>query len=289
MRPMSAAAGCRRCGGRRIYFRLKLSALFQSNELHGAPYVDVEPGVGDWQVRYLPGSTWADKKIQAYSSTATLALGKAELVAVSGYSVNRVRTSTDSTANFGGLTESGAAYFLQSTTTSKFSQELRLSIPIGRRVDWLLGAFYTHEDSPYLQRIAAADPATGALVASEAEFNFPTTYAEYAAFTDVTFHVTERFDVQIGGRESQNKQTYSEVDTGPFILLFDGLPSPVVNPEVVTKSNSFTYLVTPQFKVSPDFMVYARFASGYRSGGPNPTCLVLHVPLRVRSGQHLEL
>jgi len=36
----------------------------------------------------------------------------------------------------------------------------------------------------------------------------------------------------------------------------------------------FNYLITPQYKFSPDLMVYARFASGFRSGGGfNPLSL----------------
>jgi outer membrane receptor protein involved in Fe transport len=34
-------------------------------------------------------------------------------------------------------------------------------------------------------------------------------------------------------------------------------------------ANVFTYLLTPQLKLSPDVMVYARLASGYRPGGTN--------------------
>jgi outer membrane receptor protein involved in Fe transport len=48
-----------------------------------------------------------------------------------------------------------------------------------------------------------------------------------------------------------------------------------VTPNLVSKDQAFTYLVTPRFKVSTDTMVYARFASGYRPGGPNPQCLAL--------------
>ena len=36
-----------------------------------------------------------------------------------------------------------------------------------------------------------------------------------------------------------------------------------------SKADAFTYLVTPRYKVSSDFMIYARFASGYRPGGSN--------------------
>jgi outer membrane receptor protein involved in Fe transport len=63
---------------------------------------------------------------------------------------------------------------------------------------------------------------------------------------------------------------YSELQTGPYVPLFyPGMSSPLYNPPVDTKDNSFTYLVTPRFRLSPDLMLYARLASGYRPGGPN--------------------
>ena len=37
--------------------------------------------------------------------------------------------------------------------------------------------------------------------------------------------------------------------------------------------NVFTYLVTPQFKLSRELMVYARASSGYRPGGSNGAAL----------------
>jgi outer membrane receptor protein involved in Fe transport len=42
-----------------------------------------------------------------------------------------------------------------------------------------------------------------------------------------------------------------------------------VTPEADTDANAFTYLLTPQYKFSPDLMAYARLASGYRAGGTN--------------------
>ena len=108
----------------------------------------------------------------------------------------------------------------------------------------------------------------------------PDTFAEIAGFADLTYHVTDRFDIQFGGRESENKQAQSETIVGPYATLFDGA-SPTVYPEVHTKGNSFTYLVTPKFNISPDLMVYARLASGYRPGGPN-TNASLGVPVSYR-------
>ena len=77
-------------------------------------------------------------------------------------------------------------------------------------------------------------------------------------------HVSDRFDVQIGGRESQIKESYTGFDGGALENnVFTATPYPDVS------AGAFTYLFTPQFKISPDTMIYARLASGYRAGGPN--------------------
>jgi outer membrane receptor protein involved in Fe transport len=49
------------------------------------------------------------------------------------------------------------------------------------------------------------------------------------------------------------------------------LPDPFSYPKFDSDATAFTYLVTPTFKLAPDSMLYARFASGYRAGGPNVT------------------
>jgi outer membrane receptor protein involved in Fe transport len=100
---------------------------------------------------------------------------------------------------------------------------------------------------------------------------FATTYAERAVFTDLTFHVTDRFDVQVGGRESQIKQAVTESLSG--VLIRTATVS-----EGHSKADAFTDLVTPRFKVSPGLMVYARLASGYRPGGPNTNAALLGLP-----------
>jgi iron complex outermembrane recepter protein len=86
------------------------------------------------------------------------------------------------------------------------------------------------------------------------------TFTEYAAFGDLTTHITDRFDIQVGGRQSRNKQHASTIQSGPFA----GPPS-----GGSSQDSSFTYLLTPRFKLSPDLMLYARLASGYRPGGFN--------------------
>jgi outer membrane receptor protein involved in Fe transport len=133
----------------------------------------------------------------------------------------------------------------------------------------LLGGFYSREESNYNFSYMAEDSTTGAVIGQALHTNWRTSFSEYAAFTDLTYHATDRFDVQVGARQSHIMETYNESDEGPFVPLFDGVPSPLVRPQVDTNANAFTYLVTPRFRLSSDMMVYARLASGYRAGGPN--------------------
>jgi iron complex outermembrane receptor protein len=266
-------------------FSVKLSALYQDVKVYGSPQAD--PDLGDLKQGNVRGTGTYDKNTQAYSAIAKAKLGVVDVTALSGFSINKISDSYDLTAAFGSGPDSipesffGVAGALdhERLRTTKYTQEIRVSAPIGQRLEWLFGAFYTHESTPDVTTLLTADPATGVLAGALLDSDsFPTTYQEYAAFTDVTLHVTDQFDLQLGGRESQNRQTYHETIAGVAVPDFFGVPSPAIQPELETKDNSFTYLVTPQWKVSPDLMLYARMASGYRAGGPNTTASLLNIP-----------
>lgn len=255
-------------------FSLKTSALIQDNRLYGSPYVALAPGVGDLQQRFLPDMGETFRKFQVYSAVASLKLGSAQLTSITGYSKTRLTDSYDYTRAIGESGEVMEDVFgtrntknTDVTSTSKVSEELRLELPLGSRVDWLLGGFYTQERTPWLEYWYATDDA-GAETGTFAVFDFWSKYRDLAAFTDFTFHVTDRFDIQIGGRESRIRQVFAETDSGPFAEIIEGAPV-LVYPLTTVNESAFTYLLTPQFKVSKDVMLYARLASGYRPGGIN--------------------
>jgi iron complex outermembrane receptor protein len=269
-------------------FTLKLGALYQAVHTDGANFV--EPALGDLEQDDIRNTGVDHRTFQVYSASMTARLGAATLTSVTGYSINKLTDVVDYDAGLGFLDGLTAQYLnlpngttgvdlLENNETDKITQELRLSTPLGKHVDWLVGGFYTHERSPFTQTIDAAQPTSGDIKANWAVFDWVVTYREYAGFTDFTVHFTDRFDVQLGGRSSWIEQSYREVDTGPFVLPFEGFPSPLVFHEVVTHDNAFTYLLTPRFKVSQDLMVYSRIASGYRPGGPNPDAIAFGLPL----------
>ena len=268
---------------------LKVSALLQEFKAHGSPDVDrpvngyVGPILGDLQQNYIPGAGAYDTKVQAYSATLKASLGGVELTSVTGYNINGYTSTVDFTYLYGPYTQNGVAGtgfngfgvagspLYSDATTKKFTQEFRAASSLTKSIDWLLGAFYTHEEgSPSVSNLLAENATTGAIAGLFGSFSQPSTFQEYALFSDLTFHVTPRLNVQVGGRESRITQSNQETDSGPYVLVFEGVASPNVGPTYRAKANAFTYLVTPQFNVSPELMLYARLASGYRVGGPNP-------------------
>jgi len=247
---------------------LKLSGLYQKTSGDGLSEVVAAPTLGQLQQNYIRGVGTYEQENQAYSAIANASLGRVDLTSVTGYNVFRYLTSNDYSYLLGGQARrlfgvTGAPTFADGGT-DKFTQELRVSMPIGQRFEWLVGAFYTHEDTTLLQTFAAENTATGEVVGTIQALDIPIKLTEYAAFTDLTVHFTDRFDVQFGGRQSHLKPMFDSVTQSGALF-----PTSVVLPAIDNTSDVFTYLVTPRFKFSSDLMAYARIASGYRPARAN--------------------
>jgi iron complex outermembrane receptor protein len=252
-------------------FSLKLGAFIQHRELDGQSVVSDLPGLGDLQQSTLRGTGSSAFDEQLFSATGKLALGPVNLTSVTGYGVRKARDVNDLSSILSFVSEDNFGVagtpLLERRSLKKFSQELRAAIPIGPHIDWLVGGFFTHESSQTIQHVVAADPPTGKFVGDLYLSDAPYRYQEIAAFTDITVKLTSNFDVQIGGREARITQG-SRPSTSTGVAFFGGNGTPVTIPGVSSKpSYVFTYLVTPRWRLSPDVMVYGRFASGYRPGG----------------------
>jgi len=257
-------------------FSVKLTALYQRIKSAGSSDVDISapgsglPPLGDLQQSYVRGVGAYDRQVQSYSASVHAKLGAIDLTSLTGFNVNSFSDSLDDSSGLGTYANLffnvGGAPIVYDNRTQKLTQELRLSVALGSHLDWLIGGFYTHERSSYIGDILAADPTTGTIAGHLLDTAFPTTYTESAAFTDLTYRITDQMDIQIGGRESRITQTYRQAEggalTGNVVVTL---------PQANSSANAFTYLITPRFRLSPSFMTYARFASGYRAGGPNPT------------------
>jgi iron complex outermembrane recepter protein len=267
-------------------FSLKLSALWQRIERNGTSAVDVSLGTG-FNRNAVPGTGIYDRETQAYSATMTGRWGKIDWISATGYSVDDIHTQLDNSAILGSIlaTLPGSVCSLSCGIAQpfkqpfeKFTQEFRAQIPVGERVDWLVGVFYTDEDSTVDYRYYDVNRATGEPIRELMLDARVSTYEEYALFTNVSIDLTDRFDIQLGARVSENEQTFGQSRTGPIAALFFPNPAARERPRTAASDTAFTYQVTPRFRISPDLMIYARVASGYRPGGPNSGCGVGAIP-----------
>jgi len=263
-------------------FSLKLTALFNDNKQWGEPFVTIGSGVNDLQQEFMPNAGRQVSKLEAYTATATAKLGPVGLVSVTGYNINGVYTPLDNSINDAPLVSSvfPTPYVMEidAVRDNKFTQELRATTPLGDHLQWLVGAYYSHERGhSYSKYVASQSDSTPI-----GTFGFLPTgdgFTEWAGFTDLTYRMNDRFDVQLGGRESRMVQTFTSVDSGPIVAVVDGVDADsFYYPEVAATEHSATYLLTPRFRITPDIMVYARFASGFRPGGTNVGILPAGLP-----------
>lgn len=223
------------------------------------------------------------KKFQYYSGAFDYDFGFATLTSATSYSHAKTSQTIDASYVYGtlfplltgGAVAPGLTPFTLNLDLDKFTQEVRLTSPSGDRFEWLVGGFYTNEDSENEQFVPAltmdGDPIPGlhplAVVA------LPTKYKEYAVFGNATVHLTDWFDFTGGMRWAHNSQKFRQISSG--VLL------PTADRPGEADENVFTFSVSPQFHLNDNIMLYGRIASGYMPGGPNVT--LPNVPPQVDS------
>lgn len=197
-----------------------------------------------------------DQKFRLASATLSYHFDGAELTSISSYQEVDSQFVLDLTdlyrPFYGPLNSYGAPYI---TDTDKFAQEIRLASASGERFEWVVGGFYTDEDTYYRSSLEVHD-AGGQLVIANPFLN-PNKLEEYAGFGTLTWHLTKKFDVSGGIRYSKIHQSFQSTFSG------------VVQPGGTENADATTYLANARYRFNDQSMLYARYATGYRPGGPN--------------------
>jgi iron complex outermembrane recepter protein len=209
--------------------------------------------------------------IDHYSATLDWDLGWASLLSASSYSRTRTLHRQDASQIFGTLA-AGYTPFDIRLDLRKRSQELRLVSPSGG-IEWLLGAFYTNEDSAQVRNVFALDTELRPIPQFAPRFlfvEFPSRYEEVAGFASATLPVSGSFAVTGGVRWARNQQAFRQISGGVESLI-----GPAANFPGRSSEDVLTYSIGPRWRIRADTMLYARLATGYRPGGPNPRALGL--------------
>jgi outer membrane receptor protein involved in Fe transport len=213
--------------------------------------------------------------VDFYSATIDWNPGPIDFVSATSWSETRLSHQADDSIAYGSyLPLFGLPAGLVKSTLdldlNKFTQEFRVSSPQEDTLSWLVGVFYTDEHETNDQFVSAYDTAYQPIAALQPYAGFasiPTSYREYAGFGDLTWKVTDNFDVSAGARYSQNSQEFHVASSG---LLLGEPQSPVTTlPSVSSTQGDTTWMASARYHISEDVMAYGRVATGYAPGGAN--------------------
>jgi outer membrane receptor protein involved in Fe transport len=149
-------------------------------------------------------------------------------------------------------------FLLEDEGAERTAHELRLTSQDSDKLEWIVGFFYADEDTFTNQALVSVPP-----VPDLATVSFPSIYKEFAGFGNLTYYVTENFDLTAGVRVSDTEISLSLFQTGPFV-------GPTVDfQREVIKDTVDTYLFAARYRVDEDVSLYSRVASGYRPASTN--------------------
>jgi len=218
------------------------------------------------------------KSIDYYAATVNWNPGSFEILSATAWSRTRSHSASDQTLFLGasfpewsdGAIPPGLVAFERDIAFEKFTEELHVASPAGKRFAWLLGGFYTHEtatdqmaqhafDNNY-QPIAAFAPGISSSTRRS-------TYDEWAAFGELTWHFTDHIDLTGGIRFAHNDQQFTLDESSIFETAY-----------VTGQSDegTATWMLAATYRFTPDVMLYGRVATGSQPGSPNGVLRILN-------------
>ena len=261
---------------------VRLTAIAQHIESGASSTSEVDPNDYDpidgklRQTRYFRDPN--EIKYRVYNGTVDYDLGFASLLSSTSFGKENQAFTVDVTPIYGtafnillGGVVPGQVigpFEDQKTNHKKFTQEVRLASPSSETFEWMVGAYYTHEEGLIDQFIGSVDLETRQsfgipFLDDIASLSLDSKYKEIAGFTNVTWHATDRFDVTVGARLAKNDQSARQISESA-VGLADNADFTIKSDESV-----FTYALSPRYEIDDKTAVYARIAKGYRPGGPN--------------------
>ncbi len=177
--------------------------------------------------------------------------------------------------------------------SNQATQELRLSSPSTDVFSWTVGGHFFHENfaSNSVGAALVQNPiGTGGPASTQNRTNFQNTVfaqhtTSYAVFGEGTYNFTDDFRISGGARWTQDQKNIDlqSVSTTRGTVTYNNLQQWWLRSSVTTPNplpvnatqkedrtwSKPTFSATAQYDITPDVLSYARFATGYGSGGFN--------------------
>ena len=155
-----------------------------------------------------------------------------------------------------------------------WTQELTLTSASDGKLDWMLGGYF-FKDRGNANYFFPTEPAN--IGFAGAGFQFQNDVETWAAFANLTYHVTERLRTTVGTRYTREEKDYQNI---LFIDLVPGVRADVcggfaINPPALfgLQDDDDWSRWTPKFGVdfdlTDDVLVYGSVSRGFKAGGAN--------------------
>ncbi len=152
-------------------------------------------------------------------------------------------------------------HFFDTFEAQQFSQEIQLQgSAFDGRLDWIGGLYYFDEEGNNRNILGFA------IADFDSDNDFTTT--SQAVFTQGTYQLTDRWDITLGLRYTDEEKTFDPVQ----VVLSSNIgfaPGTPILP--LGKNTRTTYETTPMvntaYRLSESLMLYATYSEGFRSGG----------------------
>lgn len=210
----------------------------------------------------------------------------AELVSATAYTEQKIKSQGDVTDLLLDLDydyelfPAFAGYTRADTDYRQLNQELRLVSSHGGPLSWVVGGFFNRfeqytfsaETFPRLPEFLGVFRPDGLEYISFTDSKTK----EYAAFGELTFQITDEWQITGGGRYFEYE---ADITGGTDTPLTGGgrrrTPFPLIqfDPSRVrsgsTKDNGFVWKANSSFEITDDLLIYGTASKGYRIGGVN--------------------
>jgi iron complex outermembrane receptor protein len=176
-------------------------------------------------------------------------LGPVKLTSVTGY-----RKSDEDQVQPFDASSLGLYIAHRIQTFHQFSQEVRAAGKATDKLDYVAGLYYydsAYTLTQYTDLFGGGFPSTGQIVSGTAK--------SAAAFIDFDWAFIDQWRLNFGGRYTQDKKSLDNT------VAIGGVETPVGSPHATF--SKFTPKVSVDYRPNTDFMYYASYSVGYRSGG----------------------
>ncbi len=261
---------------------LDVQWLHSEFEADGRAYTRLAPGTrqplyDDYEYDVLlPEPT--SQEFDLLSATARYDFGPVQLTSVSGYSRSERDFTGDQSAlvrNWielltGGAVTDGHGLLSYPTTNRKLTQEVRLASAQDRQLTWIVGGYYSSEDTRSVGRIVPylADGTIFTDLLELSNESVKARYTDLSAFANATFRITDEWEVSGGIRHSRITDDFHDRLVGTFL---SGSPTEPYFDDIDAEYKATTWSAGTRYIASDDFMMFARVATAFRAGGINYT------------------